>query len=421
MRQQDLIQTEIGKCVRCGTCRSVCPVFKALGRETACARGKLTLIGANLNGDLPLTEAYVKHVKECTLCGACKANCPNGVDTTRVYAAAREDIAAKQGLPFTASFILKHVLDSGRVMPLAMKWANRIQSIIFKDSSAGQGLLSRFTTGLVGSGRLVPQLAQRFFLDLPDVKALSGGSKSSQGAAKVAFYAGCGVNYLMPEVGVASIGLLKRAGVDVVVPSAQVCCGIPAYSMGDMDAARAMALKNLEAFESTDAAFIATSCATCGYALKKLFKELLGDDPKLAARVEAFSKKVRDITELLVDDLGFKGGGNKAINARVTYHDPCHLGRGQGVREAPRVLIASAKGAQLKEMKNPCACCGLGGGLSLANYELSMEIARKKAENIRNSGAGIVATACPGCMVHLRDGLHRFGVDVKVAHVVELL
>lgn len=421
MRPSELIRSEIDKCVRCGTCRSVCPVFKALGRETACARGKLTLIGANLNGDLPLTDAYVRHVKECTLCGACKANCPNGVDTTRVFAAAREDIAAKQGLPFTASFILKHVLDSGRVMPLAMKWANRLQSIIFKDSSAGQGLLSRFTTGLVGSGRLVPQLAERFFLDLPDVKALGGGSKSRQGAAKVAFYAGCGVNYLMPEVGVASIGLLKRAGVDVVVPPAQVCCGIPAYSMGDMDAARAMALKNLEAFESADAAFIATSCATCGYALKKLFRELLGDDPKLAARVEAFSKKVRDITELLVDDLGFKGAGNKAINARVTYHDPCHLGRGQGVREAPRVLIASAKGAQLKEMKNPCACCGLGGGLSLANYELSMEIARKKAENIRNSGAQIVATACPGCMVHLRDGLHRFGVDVKVAHVVELL
>ncbi len=421
MRSSELIRNEIDKCVRCGTCRPVCPVFKAVGRETACARGKLTLIGSNLKGDLPLTEAYVKHVKECTLCGACKANCPNGVDTTRVYAAAREDIAAKQGLPFTASFILKHVLDSGRVMPFAMRWANRIQSVIFKDSSAGQGLLSRFTTGFAGSGRLVPQLAERFFLDLPEVKALGSGPKSSQGATKVAFYAGCGVNYLMPEVGVASLDVLKRAGVDVVVPPAQVCCGIPAYSMGDMDAARAMALKNLEAFESTDADFIATSCATCGYALKKHFRELLGDDPRLAERVEAFSKKVRDITELLVDELGFKGAGNKAINARVTYHDPCHLGRGQGVREAPRVLIASGKGVELKEMKNPCACCGLGGGLSLVNYELSMEIARKKAENIRGSGAQIVATACPGCMVHLRDGLHRFGVDVKVAHVVELL
>lgn len=421
MRQPELIQTEIDKCVRCGTCRSVCPVFKAVGRETACARGKISLIGANLKGDLPLTDTYVKHVKECTLCGACRANCPNGVDTTAVFAAAREDIAKKQGLPFTASFILKHVLDSGRIMPFAMRWANRLQSIAFKDTCAGAGLLSRFTMPFVGSGRLVPQLAERFFLDLPEVKALGDDAKRLQGATKVAFYAGCGINYLMPGVGVASLYVLKRAGVEVVVPPAQVCCGIPAYSMGDMDSARAMALKNLEAFESIDADFITTSCATCGYALKKLFRKLLGDDPLLDARVEAFSKKVRDITELLVDELGFKGGGKNPVNARVTYHDPCHLGRGQGVREAPRVLIAASRGVELKEMKNPCACCGLGGGLSLANYDLSMEIARRKAENIRASGAQIVATACPGCMVHLRDGLHRFGVDARVAHVVELL
>ena len=150
-------------------------------------------------------------------------------------------------------------------MPFAMRWANRLQSIAFKDTCAGAGLLSRFTMPLVGSGRLVPQLAVRFFLELPDVKALGGDVKRAPSVKKVAFYAGCGINYLMPNVGVASLDVLKRAGVEVVVPPGQVCCGIPAYSMGDMDSARAMALKNLEAFESIDADFIATSCATCGY------------------------------------------------------------------------------------------------------------------------------------------------------------
>jgi Fe-S oxidoreductase len=132
---------------------------------------------------------------------------------------------------------------------------------------------------------------------------------------------------------------------------------------------------------------------------------------------------VRDITELLAGDLDFIRKGIKKDNGpiTVTYHDPCHLGRNQGVREQPRELIASANKVKLKEMKHPCSCCGLGGGLSISNYELSIEITRRKAESVGDTGADAVVTACPGCMVQLRDGLFRYGVKAKVAHVVELL
>ena len=140
-------------------------------------------------------------------------------------------------------------------------------------------------------------------------------------------------------------------------------------------------------------------------------------------RVEV-SLKVRDITELLVNELGFKGdasrkGAGKKLT--VTYHDPCHLNRAQGIRKAPRELIANADGVMFKEMRFPCSCCGLGGGLSTTNYELSIEIARRKAQSVKESGADVLATACPGCIVQLRDAMHRYGVDVKVVHVVELL
>jgi glycolate oxidase iron-sulfur subunit len=415
------LRSEIDKCVRCGTCRSTCPTFKVIGRETSCARGRVTLISEYMNGGVGLTETFLKHLKECTLCGACRSKCPNGVDTVAIFAAARRDVTEKQGVPFAASVIFKNLLASGGIMSLGLKLATRFQGLFFRDASAGVGLLSRFSLPLVGSGRLVPPLAGTPFLDLPEVKSADGQADKKKGGPSVAFYAGCGINYLMPEVGLKSLEAVRRAGASVSVPQGQACCGMPAYAMGDIATARSMALKNLEVFEAAGADFIVTSCATCGHGLKSLMVDLLSDDPGLKARAEKIAAKTRDISELLVKELGFKAKGRGGERRVVTYHDPCHLGRAQGLREEPRELLKMGPGVVLKEMKNPCLCCGLGGGLMYNNYELSMEIAAKKAENIKRSGAQFVATACPGCIVQLRDGLHRSGVDVKVCHVVELL
>ncbi|MBI5886386.1 MAG: (Fe-S)-binding protein [Deltaproteobacteria bacterium] len=449
------LKDELNKCVRCGTCRSICPTFRVIGRESASARGKLALIDAYLKGEIASSETYLKHIKECTLCGACRDGCPNGVDTIGIITAARAEAVQRQGMPYAASFILKTLLDPGRIMPVALKFASRIQGLLLKDSTVEVGLLSRFSLPLVGGGRLVPPLARQFFLDMPDIKALFEGARSKPAVSsatkpvRVAFYAGCGVNYLMPEVGVKSIEILRRAGAEPVVPSSQICCGMPAFSMGDLPTAKSMAIKNLEAFEACECDYITTSCATCGHALKNLFGDLLGFDPELDARVKAMAAKVRDITELLVNVLGYEGKSPPAppvhapwrgypergesppplskgeesggVKKTVTYHDPCHLNRAQGIRREPRRLIESAPGVVFKEMKFPCGCCGLGGGLSTTNYDLSISITKRKVDSIKASGADIVATACPGCMVQLRDGLHKHGVDVKVAHVVDLL
>ncbi|MBI5236020.1 MAG: (Fe-S)-binding protein [Deltaproteobacteria bacterium] len=424
MMNSELLRKEIGRCVVCGTCRSVCPTTRVLNRETSCARGKLTLIGALSNGEIQMSEEYVRHIKECALCGACKDSCPNGVDTVGAFVAARAEIVAKQGLPFAAQMILKALIDPGGLKGTAIKIAGALQGLFLKDASAEAGLVSRFSLPVIGGGRLLPPLAKQTFLEMSRVKTLAVPIAQGTSVKKVAFYAGCGVNYLMPQVGSATLDVLERAGVAICVPPEQVCCGMPAYSMGDKDTARAMALKNLEAFEAYDVDYITTSCATCGHGLKKLFKELLSDDPALSRRVSAFSAKVRDITELLTNELGFIGkAGAKAAEEKVTvtYHDPCHLNRAQGIRREPRALLANAPSLSYKEMRFPCSCCGLGGGLSTTNYDLSIEISRRKAESIALSGAQVVATACPGCIVQLRDALHRYGVDAKVAHVVELL
>jgi glycolate oxidase iron-sulfur subunit len=390
---KELIE-DIDKCVRCGTCRSICPTTRVSGRETGSARGKLTLIDAYLKGEIGMTEAYLKHLKECTLCGGCRDVCPAGVKTTDIFTAARADNVARDGLPLAASFVMKNLLDSPRLMPWALKLAGRLKGLVFKDSPEETGLISRFSLPVIGNNRLMPPLADTFFLDLPEVVRLSGsrGDARRIGAPKVAFFAGCGVNYLMPKVGTASLDCMERSGAEVLVPRGQVCCGMPAYYSGD---------------------------------------------PEVRARAEKFASRVRDVTELLAGELGFieksaetegKGGGggggaggDGGDGRIVTYHDPCHLNRNQGIRHEPRDLLAKSSGLTYKEMRSPCSCCGLGGGLTYVNYEMSIEITRKKAESVRESGAQVVATACPGCIVQLKDGLYRYGVDAKVVHVVELL
>ncbi|MBE9528542.1 MAG: (Fe-S)-binding protein [Proteobacteria bacterium] len=433
MKDLESFRPEIDKCVKCGTCRSICPTTRVLARESACARGKLTLIKAYLDGEIEMSENYMRHIKECAMCGGCRDVCPAGVKTTDVYLAARAAMVEKKGLPFLASLVFKN-LDSTRLMPFALKLGTRFKSLFFKGAETDTGLVSRFSLPMVGGGRLMPEVAGKFFLDMKEARKLGKRVKpkaddDSDGSPRVAFFAGCGVNYLMPQVGTASIKCIERTGATVSVPRAQVCCGMPAFYTGDIETATRLAKKNIELFETYGADYIATSCATCSHGLKTVFKKLFEDDDEMRERAEAFSSKVRDITELLARDLGpmksMEESGEKSLEKSgelsVTYHDPCHLNRNQGIKAEPRALLEAAPGVKFRNMKFACSCCGLGGGLSMTNYDLSIAITKRKTDGALRSGADVVATACPGCIVQLRDAMHHYGVDKKVVHVVELL
>ncbi len=442
--------SEIDKCVKCGTCRSICPTTRVLGRESACARGKLTLIRAYIEGELEMSDDYTRHVKECAMCGGCRDVCPAGVKTTDVYLAARADLVKVNGLSFLERMVFKN-LDSTRLMPSVLRLGARFKGLLFKAASPAEagtasaietdtGLISRFSLPLVGGGRLMPTVAKRFFLDLKEVRRLgkrpkkASSNTSETASVKVAFFAGCGVNYLMPHVGTASLKCIERTGAAVSVPKGQVCCGMPAFYTGDVETAERLARKNIEVFEEYGYDFVATSCATCSHGLKTVFKKLFENDDEMRDRAEAFSAKVRDITELLARDLkpvktvegisptAPESGGKEAVKQiSVTYHDPCHLNRNQGIKAEPRALLEDAEGVDFKNMKFACSCCGLGGGLSMTNYDLSIAITKRKADGAIASGADVIATACPGCIVQLRDAMQRYGVDKKVVHVVELL
>ena len=426
---------EINKCVLCGTCRGVCPTFDVARREPASARGKVALCDALLKKEINISEGFIKHMTECVQCMACYESCPNDVNVPDIILAARTEIVKENGLPFIKSLTLRNFLDSERLMPAVMKFASNLQGLFFKGVPEESGLHRRFPLPLVDERQLIPPLAEKFFLEVrgerSDVRSQKNNSQFTVHSSRprVGFFAGCLINYMLPNIGEASLKLIEKAGASVIVPLDQHCCGMPALGMGDVETAKSLALKNLEAFEQYELDYITTACATCGDGLRRRFKELLGDE--YPERVNAFCSKVRDITELLVRELrvgsgewrkGYTSLGSKlsALGSVITYHDPCHLNRGQGIKDAPRELI-EISGARFKEMGHPCRCCGLGGSFNITDYDFSMEIARSKAEDIKNTGADIVATACPGCMIQIKDGLHQIGVKAKVLHVVELL
>ncbi len=422
MKKLDKFIGNLDKCVKCGACRSGCPTFSAVHREGASARGRLSVVSAHVENEIGLTDKYKEHIKNCTLCGSCASICPVGVDTPRIVLSARAESVEKEGLPLAASIIFKHVLDKKRFGSLAMKVASKVQGIAAGDTSKpGAGLINRYILPYLGDGRSAPPLADKFFLDSTEARSVRTiEDEKKVGTARVAFFVGCGINYMLPDIGKATLRVLDKAGALVIVPPEQSCCGMPALSMGDAATAKSLALKNIEIFERLDVDFITTSCATCTYALKTKFTEVLSDEgPEVLARVEKFVGKVRDITELLDAEFSIEAKEKKG-GETVTYHDPCHLSRGQSIKDAPRDLLDKTE-LTFTELKNPCRCCGLGGGLGYTNYKLSMEIAGEKARNIIETKADVVATACPGCMIQIKDGLELAGADTVVKHIVELL
>ncbi|MFZ3072005.1 MAG: (Fe-S)-binding protein [Thermodesulfobacteriota bacterium] len=424
---------EAAKCVRCGACKSACPTFDILRREPSSPRGRVSLIEARYRGAEGMGDAYARHIKECTLCGSCLSACPKAVNVPELVLRARSVQSEGEIIPSIFSLAAKNLLGAegltASLVKTVMKAAGKLQGVFLKE--AGSGLITRFPLPFVDDGRLLPELPEVFFLDRPDIAAMKvtpfykgglGGIKEvkANATAAVGFFVGCGINYMLPSIGEATIKALDSSGASVAVPAEQVCCGMPALSSGDRQGAKEAALRNIEAFEKLELDYIVTSCATCGHALKNVFKDVLSDEGiAVRQKAEVFASKVRDITELLARELVYEASGERKEGI-VTYHDPCHLKKYQGITEEPRELLAKS-GHVFKGMKNPCKCCGLGGGLTFTNYPLSMEIAEKKAMSIKASGADIVATACPGCIIQIKDACHRYGVDVKVVHVVELL
>jgi len=248
---------------------------------------------------------------------------------------------------------------------------------------------------------------------LPEVTPAVGEKKR-----RVGFFLGCAQNLLFAEASAATVRVLARNGCEVVTPKDVQCCGMPAIGYGRQDEMRQMARHNIAVFEKWDVDVIVTDCATCGSTLKEYGRYLAGD-PEWAERAKAFSAQARDISEFLAEIPLEKPRGR--IEAKVTYHDPCHLVRGQKVSKQPRALLRMIDGLEFVEMAEADWCCGSAGSQLITHYEDSLAILARKIENVKATGADVVASGCPGCQMQLTVGLKRDGVKMQVVHPVLLL
>ncbi len=406
---------DYSKCIHCGLCLNACPTYRALKLESDSPRGRIFQMIQVDTGRMELGSDFVEHMDLCLDCRSCETACPSGVSYGRLIESARAQIETNYRRPllerFARNLFYRHLLRS----PMLMKWMGA--GLVFYQKSGLRDMLRRSgflkELGLDGIDAVAPEAEVPFFF------SQIGKTFPAQGERRfrVAFFAGCLANVTHARMNEATVRVLQANGCEVVIPEGQNCCGALHVHAGVRDVARELAASNVEVFLSGKFDALITNAAGCGSTLKE-YPELLHDDP----RAIAFSKKMLDATEFLAQAGLTQRLG--AIPGVVTYQDPCHLLHGQRVRKGPRQLLRQIPGLEYKELPRVEICCGSAGVYNVFHNDLSMSLLRNKMADIAATGADVVATANPGCLLQLRAGARLYGNGAgapRVLHVMELL
>ena len=407
-------QEQLAKCIRCGTCRSVCPVFAVTGNENSTARGKVRLIEAVTEGDLELTHQMQQRMSQCLMCKACFTGCPSSVKTDWLFLDARKALAEENSVPFMKKLAFTS-LTYRWLFEKALGAGTLLQRLVLKDSPDGRGMVSRIPLPAAGlnARRIIPPLATKPLRSNPLVLKPRGPRR-----ARVAFFTGCMLNYVYPDAGKAIVDILVHNGIEVTLPIDQYCCGTPAFTSGDFTVGRYLAERNIEALSKQPLDAIITGCPSCGLALKHEYGHII-DDPRLKEKWTEIATKVHDITQFLVK-IGHREDFHE-VKLKLTYHDPCHLVRGMGVSQEPRQMLKAIPGIDFVEMAHADECCGAGGTFSLSYYDISRQINDKKLDAAQDTNAQVLVTGCSVCRMHIDDGLSRRQGTIKVRHTAEIL
>jgi glycolate oxidase iron-sulfur subunit len=407
-------------CVHCGLCLPACPTYRQLGNENDSPRGRVYLMRGVVEGKLDIRDAFISHIDLCLGCRACEPVCPSGVPYGHLLEAARVEVsktkfARGQRSERVLRFVLNQVFTRPGLLGIGFTLARWFR---------GSGLASLFFKTRLIRGRLRFALALLLASRPPlgKIKSSVKSSNISQAAADpsqcVAILRGCVMDGLFRETNRATERVLVRNGCKVLKAEGQMCCGALHAHAGQLDTAKQLARKNIDAFLQSGAHRIIVNAAGCGAAMKE-YAALLADDPLFADRAREFSSKVRDVSEHLIEH-GIRKP-TKHIEGRVAYDAPCHLLHAQRIAQAPIDLLSAIPGLTLVPLRGYESCCGGAGIYNLQHSELSDAILCDKIASIKESGAEIVVTANPGCIMQIGAGALIDGLDVKVVHPIELL
>ncbi len=406
-------EKEYLNCIRCGLCLAVCPTYREHLNEAASPRGRVALARKGLEGELQLSPNLMEQMYGCFACMACNELCPVGIKPAELTLSMRDiqehiQPAGWKEILF-GKLIPRPVRMEAATLPLRIYERSGLRKLVY---------LLRLNRLLPGQLRdleaMLPHLPQRPLRRvLPEITPARGQEKY-----RVGFFLGCAQSLLFAEESAASVRVLARNGCTVITPKEVECCGMPARGYGRLDLVRKQAKHNIEVFEKTGVETIVTDCATCGSTLKD-YGTLLVKEPEWAERAALFSARVRDISEFLAVIPLEKPRGR--VDARVTYHDPCHLRRAQNVWKQPRALLSLIDGLDFVELPEADWCCGSAGSQLISHYETSVKVMDRKLDNLASTEAQVVASGCPGCQMQLNTAVKRRGLDMRVVHPVTLL
>ena len=405
----------IAQCNRCGFCQAGCPVFRVTGEEHSLARGRQAIARSLILGNLELTPEVFHALEDCLLCRGCTAHCFPAIKTDEIVTAIRHAYITRHGQPTWQRILFRTILSDSKKLETAGRmalWARRHGLAAMAEKT---GLLSLVDKRLQVANQVVPPMTAKPFLRGEHAQVPTPDTVKH----RVGYFASCGFSFQFPEVVEATLRVLARNGCAITVLD-NTCCGRPAHSYGDLDAARDIAKKNVDRLAGAmglDA--IVSECGSCSTHLKD-YGHLLKDDPAYAKKAAALSKKVQSFSEFLVG-VGANGGLG-TLSGTITYHDPCHLSnRFAKITAQPRELLKSVPGMTYKEMPEADWCCGAAGSYTFLHHPEATGVLDRKMGNVEKTGADTLATECPACMMHLSYGARKKGLPIQVRHVSQIL
>jgi iron-sulfur cluster protein len=410
---KDPVFSEALRCIRCGACANVCPIYSKVGGHKY-GHVYIGAIGLILTLFYHGKENDRAIVRNCINCQACSSVCPVDIDLPYLIKKTYRAVLDQEGKTPAKNFLLSKVMKNRRLFHFILRRAYLAQKPL-----AGKEPMIRHLPLFFEKEhgyRSLPLIAKIPFRD----QWMKLRTEVVNPKYNVAFFVGCAIDFIYPEQGKALLDILKGHDVQVEFPMDQTCCGLPALMAAEEETAKEVAIQNLKAMDSVNCDYIITLCASCASHLKHNYLKMFKDDPNAPANLKRFTDKIIDFSSFMTNVLKVSSKEYKKTGEKVAYHSPCHLCRGLGVTDEPRKLIEIA-GYEYVPSKDEDVCCGFGGSYSIDFPEISSEILKKKLDNIEKTDARILVTDCPGCVLQIRGGMDKRCSKIQVKHIAEII
>ncbi|MEO8289009.1 MAG: LUD domain-containing protein [Chloroflexota bacterium] len=426
MRENPLIKEAL-RCIRCAACANVCPPYAVVGGH---------VFGYIYTGAIGLVNTPYHHGIDaaagpqglCVSCNACATVCPVGIPLPQQILAVRAQVVEKKGLPWPV-----RALMSGWSQPRTADLAFRAAAQLSRPLSDGRFTrIRRVGAQLVPkvraltSWRTPPALATKPYRSRISTASVQPAARSTQAPIRVAYFIQCITDRFFPEMAESIVQTLEACGVEVITPSNQHCCGLPALDAGDLPRARRMARQTIETLEAVQADYILTGGTSCAIAMLYEYEGLFEGFPKWQRRARSLTKRIIDFTSFMdkvaqLDSVKERTAGANERIGPVTYHNFCQSANILGLEGASVRIIRDVLGLELRDLPEGSVCCGFGGSTSLTHPEVAAEILKRKLENVQSTGAKVLVTDNPGCILHMRGGIDAAGLNIRVLHIAELV